>query len=86
MKTIPDIVNFFNDDQVFITTENQAFFTFADLKKQIDWTKDFLGKNHIEKTLRNVEKISKNGMKQISNIQKHVVENIQKDTLERKLR
>ena len=50
MKTIPDIVNFFNDDQVFITTENRAFFTFADLKKQIDWTKDFLGKNHIEKT------------------------------------
>ena len=41
---------FFNDDQVFITTENQAFFTFADLKKQIDWTKYFLGKNHIEKT------------------------------------
>ena len=50
MKTIPGIVNFFNDDQVFITTENQAFFTFADLKKQSDWTKDFLGKNHIEKT------------------------------------
>ena len=49
MKTIPEIVNFFNDDQVFITTENQEFFTFVDLKKQIDWTKDFLGKNHIEK-------------------------------------
>ena len=44
MKTIPEIVNFFNDDQVFITTENQEFFTFADLKKQIDWTKDFLEK------------------------------------------
>ena len=50
MKTIPDIVNFFNDDQVFITTENQEFFTFADLKKQIDWTKDFFRKNHIKKT------------------------------------
>ena len=50
MKTIPDIVNFFNDDQVFITTENQEFFTFVDLKKQIDWTKDFFRKNHIKKT------------------------------------
>ena len=50
MKTIPEIINFFNDDQVFITTENQEFFTFADLKKQIDWTKDFFRKNHIKKT------------------------------------
>jgi len=50
MKTIPEIVNFFNDDQVFITTENQEFFTFADLKKQIDWTKDFFRKNYIKKT------------------------------------
>ena len=30
--------------------------------------------------------ILKNGMKKIGNIQKHVVENIQKNTLERKLR
>ena len=40
MKTIPEIVNFFNDDQVYITTEDRPIFTFADLKKQIDWTND----------------------------------------------
>ena len=50
MKTIPEIVNFFNDEQVFITTESQPVFTYADLKKQVDWTKDFFNKNHIQKT------------------------------------
>ena len=50
MKTIPEIVNFFNDDQIYITTEDQPVFTFADLKKQIDWTKDFFKKNHIQKS------------------------------------
>ena len=49
MKTIPEIINFFNDDQVYITIENQPAFTFADLKKQIDWTKDFFTKNYIQK-------------------------------------
>ena len=32
MKTIPEIVNFFNDEKVFITTESQPDFTYADLK------------------------------------------------------
>jgi acyl-CoA synthetase (AMP-forming)/AMP-acid ligase II len=50
MKTIPEIVNFFNDDQAYITTEDQPVFTFADVKKQIDSTKDFFEKNHIQKT------------------------------------
>ena len=50
MKTIPEIVNFFNDDQAYITTEDQPVFTFADIKKQIDSTKDFFEKNHIQKT------------------------------------
>ncbi len=50
MKTIPEIVNFFNDDKVFITTEDHSVFTFADLKKQLDWTKEFLRKNKIQKT------------------------------------
>ena len=50
MKTIPEIVNFYNDDQVYITTEDQAVFTFADLKRQIDLTKEFFEKNQIKKT------------------------------------
>ena len=50
MKTIPEIVNFYNDDKVYITSENQPVFTFADLKKQLDWTKYFFRKNHIQKT------------------------------------
>ena len=50
MKTIPEIVNFFNDEQVFITTESQPVCTYADLKRQVDWTKDFFNKNHIQKT------------------------------------
>ena len=50
MKTIPEIVNFFNDEQVFITTESQPALTYADLKRQVDWTKDFFNKNHIQKT------------------------------------
>jgi len=50
MKTIPKIVNFFNDDKVFIVSEDHSVFTFADLKKQLDWTKDFFRKNHIQKT------------------------------------
>ena len=49
MKTIPDIANFFNDNKVFITSEEQTYFTFADLKKQIDWTKNFFRKNNIGK-------------------------------------
>ena len=35
MKTILEIVNFFNDQQVYIKTEDKKDFTFADLKKQI---------------------------------------------------
>ncbi len=50
MKTIPEIVNFFNDDKIFITTEDHSVFTFADVKKQLDETKDFFRKNHIQKT------------------------------------
>ena len=50
MKTIPEIVNFFNDEQVYIATEDQPTFTYADLKRQIDWTKDLFNKNHIQKT------------------------------------
>ena len=50
MKTIPEIANFFNDDHVYITTKDHPDFTFADLKGQIDWTKDFFNKNHIQKT------------------------------------
>jgi len=50
MKTIPEIVDYFNDDQVYITTEDQPVFTFADIKKQIDSTKDFFRKNQIQKT------------------------------------
>jgi len=50
MKTILEIVNFFNDDQAYIITEDQPVFTFADIKKQIDSTKDFFEKNHIQKT------------------------------------
>ena len=50
MKTIPEILNFFNDEQVFITTESQPALTYADLKRQVDYTKDFFNKNHIQKT------------------------------------
>ena len=50
MKTIPEVINFFNDDQVYITAEDKTVLTFADLKKQIDWTKDFFRKNQIQKT------------------------------------
>ena len=50
MKTIPEIVNFFNDDQAYIITEDQPAFTYADVKRQIDWTKDFFRKNDIQKT------------------------------------
>ena len=39
MKTIPEIVNFFNDEKIFITSEDQPAFTYADLKRQIDWTR-----------------------------------------------
>ena len=42
MKTIPEIVDFYNDDKVFIITENQLDFTFSDLKKQTKWTVNFL--------------------------------------------
>ena len=50
MQTIPEIVNFFNDDQTCITAEDQPDFTYADVKKQIDSTKVFFEKNHIQKT------------------------------------
>jgi len=50
MKTIPEIVDFYNDDKVFITTENQLDFTFSDLKKQIEWTVNFLNNNYIQKS------------------------------------
>ena len=50
MNTIPEIVNFFDDNHVYIASENGSIFTFADLKKQIDWTRDFFIKNHIQKT------------------------------------
>ena len=50
MQTIPEIVNFFNDGQAFIAAEEQPEFTYADIKKQIDSTKVFFEKNHIQKT------------------------------------
>ena len=50
MKTIPEIVNYFNDDQVYIISEDESVLTFADVKKQLDWTKNFFRKNHIQKT------------------------------------
>ena len=50
MKTLPEIVNFYNDEKVFITTESQPAFTYADLKRQVEWTKNFFNKNHIQKT------------------------------------
>ena len=50
MKTIPEIVNYFNDDQVYIISEDESVLTFADVKKQLDWTKIFFRKNHIQKT------------------------------------
>jgi acyl-CoA synthetase (AMP-forming)/AMP-acid ligase II len=49
MKTIPEIVNYFNDDQVYLTSEDESVLTFADVKKQLDWTKYFFNKNHIQK-------------------------------------
>ena len=48
MKTIPEIVNFFNDDHVYIESENRKNCTFVDLKKQIDWTRDFFIRNAIQ--------------------------------------
>ena len=50
MKTIPEIVDFYNDDNVFITTENRLDFTFSDLKKQTEWTVNFLNNNEIKKS------------------------------------
>ena len=50
MKTIPEIVDFYNDDKVFITTENRLDFTFSDLKKQTEWTVNFLNNNDIQKS------------------------------------
>ena len=49
MKTIPEIVDFYNDDKVFITAENRLDFTFSDLKKQTEWTVNFLNNNDIQK-------------------------------------
>ena len=49
MKTIPEIVNYFNDDQVYLISEDESVLTFADVKKQLDWTKNFFRKNHIQK-------------------------------------
>ena len=50
MKTIPEIVNNFNDNKIFILTENRPFFTFADIKNQIYWTKVFFVDQQILKT------------------------------------
>ena len=49
MKTIKEIVHFYNDHQVYIITENQPVFTFSDLKNQIDWTKNFLHNHNLQK-------------------------------------
>ena len=49
MKTIPEIIDFYNDDKIFITTENRLDFTFSDLKKQTEWTINFLNNNYIQK-------------------------------------
>ena len=35
MQTIPEIVDYFNDNKTYIKAENRPVFTFADLKKQI---------------------------------------------------
>jgi len=50
MKTIPEIANFFNDNKIFIISENRPFFTFADIKKQINWIKVFFKNQKILKT------------------------------------
>ena len=50
MKTIPEIANFFNDNKIFIISENRPFFTFADIKEQINWTKVFFTNQKILKT------------------------------------
>ncbi len=50
MKTIPEIVDYFDDNETYIISEEQPVLTFADLKKQILWTKDFFIKNQINKT------------------------------------
>ena len=49
MKTIKEIVSFYNDDEVYITTERNTSFTFADLKKQVNWTKNFFVEQNISK-------------------------------------
>ena len=49
MKTIPEIVNYFNDDKAYILAEKNQFFSFADMKRQMDWTEDFFIKNQIHK-------------------------------------
>ena len=60
MKSILEIVNFYNDDQPYIITEDQQVFTFANLKKQITWTKDFFKNNQIQKT-DTIAIVSENG-------------------------
>ena len=42
MKTIPEVVDYFNDDKAYILAEKNQFFSFADMKRQMDWAEDFL--------------------------------------------
>ena len=41
MKTIPEIVDIYNDNKIFMLAKNRPNFTYADLKKQINWAKNF---------------------------------------------
>ena len=57
MKSILEIVNFFNDDQPYIIAEDQLVFTYANLKKQITWAKVFFSNNQMQKTDTNDQNI-----------------------------
>ncbi|PPR44039.1 MAG: putative sulfoacetate--CoA ligase, partial [Alphaproteobacteria bacterium MarineAlpha5_Bin11] len=49
MQTIPEIVDYFNDNKTYIKAENRPVFTFADLKKQIISTKIFFQNHQVKK-------------------------------------
>ena len=55
MKTILEIVNFFNDQKVYIKTEDKEDFTFVDLKKQIDFL--LINLNHSQKVYQELAKV-----------------------------
>ena len=49
MKTILEIVNYFNDQEAFLLSEEKKDFLYSDLKKQINYTHDFFTKKNIQK-------------------------------------